>query len=144
MRKLPDSTATRRRILIVDDYPGTAEGLAHLLRSDGDDVQTASDALEGIALAERFLPHFVLLDIRMPNIDGYEAARRIRQQPWGRDMLLIAFTAGAQREDQRLCREAGFNAHLIKPVSPSEVSRLLGNMSQSANAGARPAPLPKS
>jgi CheY-like chemotaxis protein len=121
-----------RRILIVDDYPGTAESLARLLRLNGDDVQAASDALEGIALAEQFLPDFVLLDIRMPTVDGYEAAKRIRRQPWGRDMVLIAFTAGSQREEQRRCREAGFNAQLIKPVSPTEISRLLGNMSRDA------------
>jgi CheY-like chemotaxis protein len=117
-----------RRILIVDDHPGTAESIALLLRSDGNEVQTASDGLEGIALAEKFLPDFVLLDIRMPHLDGCEAARRIRQQPWGRDMVLIAFTAGSQREAHRLCREAGFNAHLIKPASPAEISRLFGSM----------------
>ena len=119
-----------RRILIVDDYPGTAESLAMLLRSNGDDVQTAGDAVEGIALAETFKPEFILLDIRMPDVDGYEAAKRIRQQPWGRDMVLIAFTAGSQREEQRRCREAGFDAHLIKPVSLIEISCLLGNMSR--------------
>jgi CheY-like chemotaxis protein len=66
----------------------------------------------------------------MPNLNGYEAAKRIRQQPWGRDMVLIAFTAASQREDQRLCREAGFNAHLIKPVSPTDISTLLANIAQ--------------
>jgi CheY-like chemotaxis protein len=119
-----------RRILIVDDYPDTAESLARLLRSYGDDVQTANDGLQGIALAEKFQPEFVLLDIRRPNLNGYEAAKRIRQQPWGRDMVLIAFTAASQREDQRLCREAGFNAHLIKPVSPTDISTLLANIAQ--------------
>jgi CheY-like chemotaxis protein len=119
-----------RRILIVDDYPDAAESLARLLRSYGDDVQTASDGLEGIAIAETFRPEFVLLDIRMPNLDGYEAARRIRQQPWGRDMVLIAFTAGSQRDEQRLCREAGFNGHLIKPISLTDISTLLANISQ--------------
>jgi CheY-like chemotaxis protein len=117
-----------RRILIVDDYPDTAESLARLLRSDGDDVQTANDALEGIALAEKFLPEFILLDIRMPSLNGYEAAKRIRREPWGRDVVLIAFTAGSPREEQRLCREAGFNAHLFKPVSPGDVSRLLASI----------------
>jgi CheY-like chemotaxis protein len=119
-----------RRILIVDDYPDAAESLARLLRSYGDDVQTARDGLEGIAIAETFRPKFVLLDIRMPNLDGYEAAKRIRQQPWGRDMVLIAFTAGSQRDEQRLCREAGFNGHLIKPISPTDISTLLANISQ--------------
>jgi CheY-like chemotaxis protein len=114
----------------VDDFRDAAENLARLLRLYGDDVQTANDGLQGIALAEEFLPEFVLLDIRMPNLNGYEAAKRIRKQPWGRDMVLIAFTAGSEREEQRLCREAGFNAHLIKPVSPTAISALLANISQ--------------
>lgn len=118
-----------RRILIADDYADTAESLARWLRSSGDDVQTAIDGLQAIALAEKFRPEFVLLDIRMPNLNGYEAAKRIRQQPWGRDMVLIAFTAGSQREEQRLCREAGFDAHLIKPASPTDISRVLINIS---------------
>jgi CheY-like chemotaxis protein len=118
-----------RRILIADDYAGTAENLARLLRSYGDDVQTAIDGLQAIALAEKFRPEFVLLDICMPNLNGYEAAKRIRQQPWGRDIVLIAFTAGSQREEERLCREAGFDAHLIKPASPTDISHLLANIS---------------
>ena len=118
-----------RRILIADDYAGTAENLARWLRSYGDDVQTAIDGLQAIALAEKFRPEFVLLDICMPNLNGYEAAKRIRQQPWGRDIVLIAFTAGSQREEERLCREAGFDAHLIKPASPNDISRLLANIS---------------
>ena len=118
-----------RRILIADGYAGTAENLARWLRSYGDDVQTAIDGLQAIALAEKFRPEFVLLDICMPNLNGYEAAKRIRQQPWGRDIVLIAFTAGSQREEERLCREAGFDAHLIKPASPNDISRLLANIS---------------
>ena len=118
-----------RRILIADDYADTAESLALLLRSSGDDVKTAIDGLQAIALAEKFRPEFVLLDIRMPNLNGYETAKRIRQQPWGRHMVLIAFTAGSKREAERLCREAGFDAHLIKPASPTDISRLLANIS---------------
>jgi CheY-like chemotaxis protein len=88
-----------RRILIVDDYADTAESLARILSSYGDEVRTANDGLTAIAVAEKFLPHVILLDIRMPNLDGYEAAKRIRQQTWGREMVLIAFTASGQRDD---------------------------------------------
>jgi two-component system CheB/CheR fusion protein len=114
----------------VDDYPDTAESLARFFRGYGDEVQTANDGLQGIAIAEDFRPEFILLDIRMPNLNGYETARRIREQSWGREMVLIAFTACSQAEDRRLCREAGFDAHLVKPVSPNDISTLLANFSQ--------------
>ena len=114
----------------MDDYPDTAESLAQWLRTFGDDVRTANDGLQGITLAEKFRPEFVLLDILMPNLNGYETAKRIRQQPWGQNVVLIAFSALSTGEEQRLLREAGFNAHLIKPVSPADISALLANISQ--------------
>jgi CheY-like chemotaxis protein len=126
-------------IIVIDLYiisaaptPDAAESLARLLRSYGDDVRTASDGLQGIAIAEISQPEFVLLDIRMPNLDGYETAKRIRQQPWGRDMVLLAFTAGSQWHEERLCPGAALNGHLIKPISPTDITTLLGNISQNA------------
>src|SRR5262245_66461383 len=75
---------TRRRILVVDDYPSAAESLARRLKRFGNDVETALDGFEGIKRAEKFRPDIVLLDIGMPKLNGYKTAQRIREQPWGK------------------------------------------------------------
>jgi PAS domain S-box-containing protein len=115
----------RRRILVVDDYPSAAESLARRLKRFGNEVETALDGFEGIKRAEKFRPDVVLLDIGMPKLNGYKAAQTIRQQPWGKDMVLIAFTGWGQEEDRQRTREAGFDAHLVKPVDYMELSELL-------------------
>ena len=116
---------TRRRILVVDDYPSAAESLARRLKRFGNEVETALDGFEGIKRAETFRPDIVLLDIGMPKLNGYKTAQRIREQPWGRDMVLIAFTGWGQEEDRQRTREAGFDAHLVKPVDYTKLSELL-------------------
>src|SRR5262247_3126989 len=116
---------TRRRILVVDDYPSAAESLARRLKRFGNDVETALDGFEGIKRAEKFRPDIVLLDIGMPKLNGYKTAQRIREQPWGKDMVLIAFTGWGQEEDRQRTREAGFDAHLVKPVDYTKLSELL-------------------
>ncbi|MGH8628415.1 MAG: response regulator, partial [Gammaproteobacteria bacterium] len=78
-----------------------------------------------LELAERFLPEMVLLDIGMPGMDGYEVARSIRAQPWGADMLLVAQTGWGQEEDRRRTREAGFDAHMTKPLDHSRLMSLM-------------------
>ena len=105
-----------RRILVVDDFPESANALAKLLRSDGNDVQVAEDGFEALDAAARFRPHVVVLDIAMPKLNGYDAARIIREQPWGKDMVLIAMTGWGQQQDRRRAKENGFDAHLTKPV----------------------------
>jgi PAS domain S-box-containing protein len=115
----------RRRILVVDDYPSAAESLARRLKHCGNEVETALDGFEGIKRAEKFRPDVVLLDIGMPKLNGYKAAQTIRQQPWGKNMVLIAFTGWGQEEDRQRTREAGFDAHLVKPVDYMELSELL-------------------
>ncbi len=82
----------------------------------GNEVRTAGDGQEAVEVAEAFRPDVVLLDIGMPRLDGYGAARRIREQPWGRDRVLVALTGWGQEEDKRQSREAGFDAHMTKPV----------------------------
>lgn len=114
-----------RRILVVDDYPNAAEGLARWLRRMGNDVRTALDGIEGIQLAEEFRPEIVLLDLGMPKLGGYETAERIRSQPWGERMMLVALTGWAQEEEQQSLRKAGFNAHLVKPVDRKALAALL-------------------
>jgi CheY-like chemotaxis protein len=115
----------KRRILVVDDNETAANVLAMLLKALGNEVRTAFDGLTAIDLAEQFRPDIVLLDIGMPKLNGYETARRIRQQPWGKDMVLAALTGWGQEEDKRRTREAGFDHHFVKPVEPDVLQKLL-------------------
>jgi len=118
--------ATRsRRILVVDDFPNSATTLAKLLRQDGYEVQTAQDGLEALEVALSFRPDIVVLDIAMPKLNGYDAARKIREQPWGKNTVLIALTGWGQRQDRRRSQEVGFDAHLTKPVNYKALAELL-------------------
>jgi PAS domain S-box-containing protein len=119
-----------RRILIVDDYPNVAESMARRLHLAGHEVKTALDGFQAIQAAENFRPEIILLDIGMPKLDGYETARRIRAQPWGIHIALVAVTGWGQEEDRRLSREAGFDAHLVKPVEKKELANLLARLPQ--------------
>ena len=124
------------RILVVDDYGESAETLAELLRLAGHEVRVAHDGLKAVQVAEDFRPAVVLLDIGMPKLNGYEAARKIREQPWGKNMVLIAVTGWGQEKDRNQSREAGFDAHLLKPVDYSELSKLIGSVSTCASTDA--------
>src|SRR5262249_23234997 len=95
------------RILIVDDNRDAADSLAMMLRLLGNDTRMAYDGLETVAVADAFRPQVVLLDIGLPRMNGYEAARTIRQQEWSKGMVLIAVTGWGQEEDRRRAREAG-------------------------------------
>jgi CheY-like chemotaxis protein/two-component sensor histidine kinase len=106
-----------RRILVADDYPGAAESLARWLRRFGHEVRTAVDGLQAVEVAKIMRPEVMLLDIGMPKLNGYDAAREIRAQPWGKQMVLIALTGWAREEDRQRTREAGFDGHLAKPLS---------------------------
>jgi PAS domain S-box-containing protein len=113
------------RILVVDDNKDSADSLGMLLRLKGNEIRTAHDGLEAIQIAEMFHPELVLLDIGLPEMNGYDVARRIRQQPWGRDMMLVALTGWGQDEDRRRSQEAGFNFHVVKPVELAVLEKLL-------------------
>jgi PAS domain S-box-containing protein len=119
---------TRRRILVVDDNQDSATSLAMILGMMGHETKTANDGVEAIEVADEFQPHAALLDIGMPKLNGYEAARRMRETKWGRDMLLVALTGWGQESDRLRSSNAGFDAHLIKPVDVAEIQRLLLNM----------------
>jgi PAS domain S-box-containing protein len=120
--------ATRRRILVVDDNQDSATSLAMILGLIGHETRTAHDGVEAIEVADEFQPHAVLLDIGMPKLNGYEAARRMRQKEWGRQVLLVALTGWGQETDRLRSSDAGFDAHLIKPVDAAEIQRLLANL----------------
>ena len=94
----------------------------------GNEVRTAHDGLEAVQAAEVFRPDVVLLDIGLPKLNGYEAARRIREQRWSRDIVLIAVTGWGQEEDKRRSKEAGFNFHMVKPVEPAALEKLLAGL----------------
>jgi CheY-like chemotaxis protein len=116
---------SRRRILVVDDNRDSAMSLSVLLELEGHDVRRGYDGLEALEIADDFRPDIVLLDIGMPRLDGYGAARELRQRDWGTSLLLIALTGWGQSEDKRLAHEAGFDHHIVKPVDPDALRRLL-------------------
>ncbi|MEO8005115.1 MAG: ATP-binding protein [Betaproteobacteria bacterium] len=122
-------TGVRRRVLVVDDNRDSAESLAIFLQLGGHEVRTAFDGIEALGLAESFHPDVALLDLGLPNLNGYEVCRRIREQEWGKRMLIIAQTGWGQEDDKRRTREAGFDEHLVKPVDPAQVARLVGEAS---------------
>jgi PAS domain S-box-containing protein len=119
------ANATNRRILIVDDYRDSADSMARLLKVIGFEVGTAYNGQQAVERAAELRPDVVLLDIGMPKMNGYEACRRIREQPWGQKMLLIALTGWGQEEDRRQTEEAGFDQHLVKPVDTAILLKLL-------------------
>src|SRR5262249_27281610 len=98
---------------------------ATVLRASGYDVRVAYDGEEGIATAEQFRPHIVLLDISLPKLNGYAVARRLRAQPGGKEMVLIATTGWGQDDDRRRAFEAGFDHHMVKPIDPAALQHLL-------------------
>jgi PAS domain S-box-containing protein len=125
---------TKHRVLVADDTEDVAKSLAVLLRLEGHEVATAQDGLEAVEAAERMRPDLALLDLGMPKLDGYGACRRIREQPWGKAMHIVAFTGWGQDEARRKCEEAGFDDHLVKPVDPDNVLQLLAEL-EPARAG---------
>jgi CheY-like chemotaxis protein len=114
-----------RRILVVDDNKDGAESLAMMLRLMGNDVLTAHDGLEAIAVAERFLPQIVLMDVGMPRLNGLAATKQIRGFAWGKEMTIIALTGWGQDHDREQSKAAGCNGHLVKPVAFSDIEDLL-------------------
>lgn len=114
-----------RRVLIVDDNVDAASSLAMLLQLRGHDARVAYDGLSALGLARGDAPEVALLDLGMPGMDGYELARRFRGDPALREVRLVALTGWGQDEDRQRTKAAGFDHHLVKPVNPDEVQRLL-------------------
>jgi signal transduction histidine kinase len=120
-----------RRILIADDNNDALESLATLLQLSGHEVYTATNGGTALQSAERHLPEVALLDIGMPLLDGYEVAKRIRAQPWGQRITLVALTGWGQDSDRRRSREAGFDSHLVKPLDLETLTDLLARLPSS-------------
>jgi CheY-like chemotaxis protein len=115
----------RRRILIVDDNRDAAASLAGLLAIAGHETFTAHDGADGWEAAERLRPDAMLLDLGLPKLDGHELCRRVRDQPWGRHMAIVAVTGWGQAAERRRSQEAGFDAHVVKPVDHAALEALL-------------------
>jgi PAS domain S-box-containing protein len=122
------AAAPRRRILVVDDNRDAAISLAAMLKMLGHETRSAHDGLEAVAAAAEYRPDLVLMDIGMPKLDGYESCRRMRQEPWGKEIILVALTGWGQDEDRRRSREAGFDQHLVKPVDSAAIRTLLADL----------------
>ena len=120
------------RVVIVDDNRDAAETMSMLVTEMGGTARTAHDAVSGLAAVQELRPDIVFLDIGMPGMDGYEACRRIRQQPSDKPIFLIAVTGWGQSQDKKRALDAGFDAHLTKPVEPASLRRVLAG----ANSGA--------
>jgi signal transduction histidine kinase len=118
-------STVQRRILVADDNVDALESLARVLQLSGHEVFSACNGSVALQSAERHLPDVALLDVGMPLLDGYEVARRIRAEPWGKNVLLVAVTGWGQEADRRRSREAGFDSHLIKPLDLEELTKLL-------------------
>jgi PAS domain S-box-containing protein len=116
------------RILVADDNRDSADLFAMFLGLMGNDVRTAYDGVAAVEEAERFAPDAVLLDIGMPRLNGEDACRRMRATPSGKNAVLIAVTGWDHEENRRRILDAGFDAHLVKPVDPTEVSELLASL----------------
>ena len=123
----PISTAGRR-ILIVDDNFDGADSLAMLLEEVGHETHQVHDGPAAISEADRLRPDAVLLDIGLPKMNGYEVCRRIREQPWGKDLMMIALTGWGQEEDRQRSQDAGFDTHLVKPVDHDLLMKLLAGV----------------
>lgn len=135
----PSSTAgnhpgtTGRRILIVDDNRDAAISLGMLLELSGYEIETAYDGSAAIDAAARFQPQMILLDIGLPGLDGYEVARRMRSEPWGKQATLVAVTGWGQAEDRERSKAAGFDAHFVKPIDHDALVKLLAEIGPFSN-----------
>jgi CheY-like chemotaxis protein len=111
------------RILIADDNRDAADSLSMLLKLSGHDIKVARTGGEALTVAGQFRPEIGIIDIGMPDMDGYEVAQRIRHEAWGEHMTLIAVTGWGQADDKRRALAAGFDRHMTKPVDPEDLER---------------------
>jgi PAS domain S-box len=121
----PESAGAERRILVVDDNQDSAASMEMMLQLMRNEVRTANNGSEAVDLAEQFRPHLILMDLGMPLLNGYEATRRIREQPWGRDIVIVALSGWGQEDDRARSRAAGCDGHLVKPLDLPELEKLL-------------------
>ena len=114
-----------KRVLIADDNVDATESLQLWLEMAGHEVHTALTGPAALKVAETVRPQVALLDVGMPGMSGLEVAAKIREAPWGREIVLIALTGWGQEEDRRRSQDAGFDHHLTKPVPPETIEELI-------------------
>ena len=115
-----------RRLLIVEDHPDVAESLALILRCDDHEVRIAHDGPAALQALSKFKPDVVLLDVGLPGMDGYQVARRMREEALESKLTIIALSGYGQTEDHSQSMQAGCDAHLVKPVHPNVLRSMLG------------------
>jgi signal transduction histidine kinase/ActR/RegA family two-component response regulator len=118
------------RVLVVDDNRDSADSMGLLLGMMGNVVKTVHDGPEALAITKEFQPDVVLLDIGLPTLDGYDVARKIRQEPWGKEVVLIAVTGWGLEADIKRSKESGFNHHMVKPADPEALTQLLASLAE--------------
>ena len=128
LEAVEQSAVTTLRVLVVDDNYDAGDSMATMLQLLGNDTLTARDGEEAVLACETFHPDVVLMDIAMPTMNGYEACRQMRLQPWGSQIVIIALTGWGTDEDRRRTREFGFNHHLTKPVNLATLRTILGSL----------------
>jgi len=121
------------RLLVVDDNRDAATSFATLLRLQGHEVRVANDGPSALEVSASYAPNVVFLDVGMPGMDGCEVARRMREQPGLDRVVLAALTGWGQKEDRRRTAEAGFDHHLVKPIEPEFLERLLTEATLATN-----------
>jgi CheY-like chemotaxis protein len=119
-----------RRVLLIDDNIDAAESLAQLLALSGHEARTAADGPEGLRVAMDFRPEVVFCDLGLPGMSGFEVARSLRALPNGRALILVALTGYGQPSDREKTAEAGFDAHLVKPVDPAVIESFLDDYAE--------------
>ena len=112
-------------ILIVDDEPHSASALAMLLQAHGHVLHVAHDGQQACECAEDLRPDIILLDLSLPDVSGYDVCRHIRSQAWTRSPFIAALTGWGQPSDRQRTHEAGFDLHIVKPIDPDELLRVL-------------------
>lgn len=130
-----DAPGEACRVLVVDDNVDSAQSMSLLLGLEGYEVDCAYDGEQALSRAEAFRPEVVLLDLGLPRFSGYEVARRLRAEPSGASMLLVAVSGYGRERDRQAAREAGFDLHLTKPADPDEVLRVLSQRRALHGAG---------
>jgi len=122
------------KVLVVDDDPGSLATLSLIIEHSGCAVRSACDGQVALGIVDVFRPEAVIMDINLPGLDGYEIARRLRQDPANRRVFLVALTGYGHEQDVERSHQAGFDHHFVKPTDPQEICQLLARLAAAREA----------